>query len=151
MLPEARLPSFYRPPSAELLVGYVSSLEQLFYQLLAANEVVRADSLWNERGIFETYFGLVEAWPNPPESARLIGICGTLAAAKYKSALLEPYRKIVLKWVDDSAPGSVIRQLTPAILKRLGEQKRYQEWLQRAPPLGDSRYMAWLERVKTET
>jgi hypothetical protein len=129
---------------------YVSALEQLFYQLLAANEIVRAESLWNERGFFETYFGLVETWPNPPESARLVGICGTIAAAKYKSAILETYRKIVLKWVDESAPGGVIRQLTPAILKRLGELGRYQQWMQRAPSLGDSRYMAWLERVKAE-
>jgi tetratricopeptide (TPR) repeat protein len=150
VLSEARLPSFYRPPSADLLLGYVSALEQLLYQLLAANEIVRPESLWNERGFFETYFGLVEAWPNPPESARLIAICGTVAAAKYKSAILDPYRKLVLGWVDESAPGSVVSQLAPAILKRLGEQERTQRWLQRAPALGDSRYMAWLERVKAE-
>jgi hypothetical protein len=113
-------------------------------------EIVRAESLWNERGFFETYFGLAEAWPDAPESARLIGICGTLAAAKYKSALLEPYRKIVLKWVDESVPGSAVRRLAPAIFKRLGEQARLQEWVHQAPVLSDARYMAWLERVKTD-
>jgi len=104
----------------------------------------------NERGFFETYFGLVEAWPNAPESARLIAICGTIAAAKYGSPLIEPYRKMVLEWADESAPGSVVNRLAPAIFKRLGDQQRYQRWLQRAPALGDSRYMAWLERVKAE-
>jgi tetratricopeptide (TPR) repeat protein len=150
LLSEARLPSFYRPPSPDLLEGYVSALEQLFYQLLAANEIVRAESLWNERGFFETYFGLVEAWPDPPESARLLGICGAVAATRYKSTILEPYRKLVLRWLDESAPGGVVRQLTPAILKRLGEQERFRQWMQRAPTLGDVRYVSWLERVKTE-
>jgi tetratricopeptide (TPR) repeat protein len=150
VLQEARVPSCYRPPSPDLLPGYASALEQLLYQLLAANELVRPESLWNERGFFETYFGLADAWPNPPESARLIAICGTLAGAKYKSAILEPYRKIVLSWIDDAAPGSAVRQLTPAILKRLGEEERYRQWMARAPALGDSSYMAWLDRVKTE-
>jgi len=150
VLVEAAFPSFYRPPPADRLVHYVSGLEQLFYQLLAANEIVRPDSLWNERGFFETYFGLVEAWPNAPESARLIAICGIIAAAKYGSPLIEPYRKMVLEWADESAPGSVVNRLAPAIFKRLGDQQRYQRWLQRAPALGDSRYMAWLERVKAE-
>jgi tetratricopeptide (TPR) repeat protein len=150
LLSAAQVPSFYRPPRPDLLEGYVSALEQLLYQVLAANAIVRAESLWNERGFFETYFGLVEAWPNPPESTRLIAICGTIAAIQYKSAFAEPYRKIVLKWLDESAPGSVVRQLTPAVLKRLGEQERFRQWMQRAPALGDARYMAWLERVKTE-
>jgi hypothetical protein len=39
---------------------------------------------------FETYFGLVEVWPDRPNSARLIAINGTMAAVKYKSALIEP-------------------------------------------------------------
>jgi tetratricopeptide (TPR) repeat protein len=150
VLSEARLPSFYRPPSPKALEGYVSALEQLFHQLLAANEVVPAESLWNERGFFETYFGLVEAWPNPPESARLIGICGTVAAAQYKSGILAPYRKIVLKWLAESASGSVVGRLAPAVLKRLGERERFGQWMQRAPALGDARYMVWLERVKAE-
>lgn len=150
LLSEARLPSFYRPPGPDLLERYAAALEQLLYQLLAAHQIVRADSLWNERGFFETYFGLTEAWPNPPESARLVAICGTIAATRYKSAILEPYRKIVLKWLDESAPGSIIRQLTPAILKGLSEQERFRQWTQRAPALGDARYMAWLARVKTE-
>jgi hypothetical protein len=150
VLAEAAFPPFYRPPPADQLGLYVSALEQLLYQLLAANELMRPDSLWNERGFFETYFGLVEAWPDAPESARLIAACGTIAAAKYGSAIVEPYRKLVLGWVDEAAPGSVIGKLAPAIFKRLGDQPRYQRWLQRAPTLADSRYMSWLERVKTE-
>ncbi len=150
LLSEAPLPSFYRPPAPDAVGAYVSCLEQLFYQLIAANELVPADSLWNERGFFESYVGLVEGWPNAPESARMMAICGTIAAVTYKSAIVEPYRKIVLRWVDEAAPGSIVGRLAPAILKRLGEQARYQQWLQRAPTLGDARYMAWLERVKTE-
>jgi hypothetical protein len=150
VLVDAPPPSFHRAPAPDLLGAYALCLEQLFYQLMAANELVRADSLWNERGFFESYVGLVEAWPNAPESARLIAICGTIAAVIYKSALVEPYRNIVLRWVDEAAAGSVIQRLAPAIFKRLGEQARYDAWLQRAPALGDARYMAWLERVKTE-
>jgi hypothetical protein len=147
VLTEAHLPRFYRSPSPDLLERYVSALEQLFNQLLAANGLVPATSLWNERGFFESYVGLVEAWPNPPESARLIAICGTAAGAAYRSAILEPYRKIVLKWIDESASGSVVRRLAPAVLKRLGEQERLRQWMQLAPALGDAQYMAWLERV----
>ena len=109
-----------------------------------------AGSLWNERGFFESYVGLVEGWPSAPESARMMAICGTVAAVAYKSAIVEPYRKIVVRWVDEAAPSSILRRLAPAILKRLGEPARYEAWLQRAPVLGDARYMAWLERVKTE-
>jgi tetratricopeptide (TPR) repeat protein len=149
LLSEQRPPSFYDPPPADRLLHYVSALEQLLYQLLAANELVRPDSLWNERGFFETYFGLVEAWRNPPESARLVAICGTVAAAKYGSTILDPYRKIVLQWIDEAPPRSVISLLAPAILKRLGEQGRYQRSLQPPPTLPDPRYPPWLERVKT--
>lgn len=151
LLTEAPLPSFYRLPARDLFGAYALGLEQLFYQLLAANELVPAESLWNERGFFESYVGLVEGWPNAPESARMMAICGTVAAVTYRSALVEPYRKIVVRWVDEAAPGSIVQRLAPAILKRLGEHVRYQQWLQRAPVLGDARYMAWLERVKTET
>ena len=80
----------------------------------------------------------------------MMAICGTVAAVTYRSAIVEPYRKIVLRWVDAAAPGSIVGRLAPAILKRLGEEARYRQWLQRAPTLGDARYMAWLERVKTE-
>jgi pentatricopeptide repeat protein len=145
---DAPPPPFYRAPTPDLLGAYVLCLEQLLYQLIVANDLLPAASLWNERGFFESYFGLVEAWPNAPESARLLAICGTLAAATYKSALVEPYRKIVLQWVDEAAPGSPVQKLAPAIFKRLGEDTRYQLWLRRAPALGDARYMAWLERVK---
>ena len=149
VLTETQAPSFYRPPPRELLPPYVSALEQLLYQLMAANRATSPESLWNERGFFETYFGLVEAWPNAPESARLIAICGTVAAALYKSAVFEPYRKIVLKWIEEAAPGSLIAQLAPAVCKRLGESDRYHALMPRAPLAGDTRYLAWLERVKT--
>ena len=150
LLIEAPLPHFYRPPAPAVFGAYVSCLEQLFYQLIAANQLVPPESLWNERGFFESYIGLVEGWPSAPESARMIAIGGTVAAVMYRSALVEPYRKIVVRWVDEAAPGSVIHRLAPAIYKRLGEEVRYQQWMQGARALGDVRYMAWLDRVKTE-
>jgi len=122
LLAEASPPPFYRPPPPDIFNAYVSCLEQLLYQLMAANELVRAESLWNERGFFESYFGLVDAWPNAPESARVIAICGTLAAVAYESAQVEPYRKILLRWIDEAPAGSTVQRLAPAILKRLGEQ-----------------------------
>ena len=72
LLIEAPLPHFYRPPAPAVFGAYVSCLEQLFYQLIAANQLVPPESLWNERGFFESYIGLVEGWPSAPESARMI-------------------------------------------------------------------------------
>jgi tetratricopeptide (TPR) repeat protein len=149
-LVEAQLPAFYDVPPDNILAGYVSALEQLLYQVLAANEVVRPDSLWNERGFFEAYCNLVDTWASAPDSARLIAICGTTAAAQYESALLEPYRKIVLKWLSEAAPESALRKLAPAVFKRLNERERFARWFEHAPPLADAGYSAWLERVKGE-
>ena len=140
--------TFYRPPPPELRGAYVSALEQLLYQLLAANGVVRADSLWNERGFFETYVGLVEAWPNAPDSARLFAICGVVAAHRYESAAAEPYRKIVLQWLDEAPPGGVLRRLAPAVFQQLGDRERLEAWLAKAPPSPNAAHAAWLERVK---
>jgi tetratricopeptide (TPR) repeat protein len=146
--PDTALPAFYRPPPPEWLATYVSALEQLLYQLLAANGMVAAESLWNERGFFETYFALVEGWPDAPDSARLIGICGVLAARRYKSAILEPYRKIVLQWIDAAPAGSVLHRLAPAVFRQLGEGDRLETWLRTGVPSSDTGYAAWLERVK---
>jgi tetratricopeptide (TPR) repeat protein len=151
LLSDARAPSWYSSPPQDLLPAYIAALEQLLAQLLVANDVMRADSLWNERGYFETYFGLVDAWQNVPESARLIAICGTAAAAKYKSAFVEPYRRIALKWVDEAPPRGALCQLAPAIFRRLEDGERYSRWMQQAPALSDASYMAWLERVKIES
>jgi hypothetical protein len=144
-------PPFRRSPPAGVLGGYVSALEQLFYQVLGANGIVKAESLWNERGFFETYVGLVEAWTDPPDSARLIGICGVLAARAYGSAVAEPYRKIVLRWVEDAPPASVLRKLAPAVFRRLGEPGKREAWLRASAPSTDAAYSAWLERVKAAT
>jgi tetratricopeptide (TPR) repeat protein len=146
--PDTSLPPFYRPPPPEWLAPYVSALEQLLYQLLAANGMVAAESLWNERGFFESYFALVEGWPDAPDSARLIGICGVLAARRYKSAIVEPYRKIVLQWLDAAPAGSVLHRLAPAVFRQLGERDRLETWLRQAAPSSDVGYAAWLERVK---
>jgi len=146
--PDTSLPTFYRSPPPERLAAYVSALEQLLYQLLAANGMVAAESLWNERGFFESYFALVEGWPEAPDSARLIGICGVLAARRYKSAIVEPYRRIVLQWLDAAPAGSVLHRLAPAVFRQLGERDRLETWLRQAAPSNDGEYAAWLERVK---
>ncbi|HEY8152471.1 MAG TPA: hypothetical protein VIK51_26430, partial [Vicinamibacteria bacterium] len=146
--PDTALPAFYRPPPPEWLATYVSALEQLLYQLLAANGIVAAESLWNERGFFETYFALVEGWPDAPDSARLIGICGVLAARRYKSSIVEPYRRIALQWIDAAPAGSVLHRLAPAVFRQLGEEDRLETWLGKAAPSSDAGYAAWLERVK---
>jgi tetratricopeptide (TPR) repeat protein len=142
-------PALYRSPPVELLDGYALALEQLYFQWLVASEVVRAESLWNERGFFETYFNLVEAWRNPPESARLIAVSGVVAAAMYKSVLAEPYRKIVLHWLDEAPEQSVLNRLAPAVFKRLGEPARLARWFESASAMDDVAYAAWLERVRS--
>ncbi len=149
VLSEVRPPAFYRPPAADIVAGYLSALEQLLYQILAANDMVAPESLWNERGMFETYFNLVETWKNAPDSARLIAVCGVLAGAKYKSSLLEPYQKIVLRWVDEAPPSSVLGQLAPAIFQRLGRGEKLEQWLQGSRHLNDANYATWVERVRS--
>jgi hypothetical protein len=123
-------------------------LEQLIYQMLAANDVVGAETLWNERGFFETYFGLVDAWPNAPDNARLIAMSGIVAGALYKSALMKPYLNIVLRWLEQAPLGSVLDRIAPAVFKRLGETERLTAWLKRAHSGADAAYTAWLARVQ---
>jgi tetratricopeptide (TPR) repeat protein len=147
---DARPPRFHHAPPPELLGGYVSALEQLFYQLLVVNELASAQSLWNERGFFETYFSLVDSWPSAPDSARLIAICGVLAGARYQSAILDPYRKLVLKWLDEAPAGGVLGRLAPAVWKRLGESTRLDAWSKHRPLQGDAAYAGWLARVLSE-
>lgn len=146
----SRPPAFYQAPSADLLTGYTLALEQLFYQLLAASDIVSPKSLWNERGFFETYFNLVDAWPGAPESARLIAVCGALAAVKYHSAIVAPYRAIVLRWLDEAAIGSLLYRLAPAVFKGLGDVDSFERSLAKLPRLADASYMAWLDRVKAD-
>jgi hypothetical protein len=90
----------------------------------------------------------VEGWPDAPDSARLIGICGVLAARRYKSSIVEPYRKIVLQWIDAAPGGSVLHRLAPAVFRQLGERDRLETWLRTTSPSSDAGYAAWLERVK---
>ena len=151
LLSRMRLPAFYQAPSAEMLTGYALALEQLLYQVLAANDVLPPRSLWNERGLFETYFNLVDGWTNAPESARLIAISGTVAAVKYGSSIVGPYRDLVLHWLDEAEAGSVLYRLAPAVFKRLGETEAFERALASLPKLADAAYMAWLERVRRET
>jgi tetratricopeptide (TPR) repeat protein len=139
--------ALYREPPAELLARYVSALEQLLYQILVANGHAPADSLFNERGFFETYFGLAEDWPDPPDAVRLIAISGVLAGARYGSAILPPYKKLVLDWIDLAPPGSAIDRLAPVLLRRLGEERRRASWAARRRPAAGAAYATWLERV----
>jgi tetratricopeptide (TPR) repeat protein len=150
LLARMRPPPFYQAPNAEMLTSYVLALEQLLYQVLAANDILPPRSLWNERGLFETYFNLVDGWTNAPESARLIAISGTVAAVKYGSSIVGPYRDLVLHWLDEATAGSVLYRLAPAVFKRLGETESFEGALARLPKLADAAYMAWLERVKAE-
>jgi hypothetical protein len=106
-----------------------------------------AESLWNERGFFESYFGLVEAWRGAPDSARLIAVAGTIAAEEYKSVAAEPYKKTVLGWTRDAPADSALGRLAPAIFKRLGEGERLARWLSSAPRVADAAYARWIERV----
>ena len=149
-LTEAPLPPSYEAPPHDLLAGYASALEQLLFQMMAANAIVLPDSIWNERGYFETYFGLNDAWPSAPDSARLIAVAGTLAATKYQSRGVEPYRKACLGWLDAAPAEGSLGKLAPAIFKRLGERERFARSLGRAASVADARYQVWLERVKAE-
>lgn len=143
---------YVRPPDGELGTAYVSALEHLVYQVLVANEVLPPDSLWNERGYFETYFELVERWPGFTGQVPLLAICGVTAAVRYGSAAVEPYRKIVLGWLEEAAEGSTLHRLAPAVYQRLGEGRRLDEWMRRwASSSADSRYLAWLDRVRADS
>jgi tetratricopeptide (TPR) repeat protein len=151
LLARLRPPAFYQAPSAEMLAGYALALEQLLYQVLAAQDVLPPRSLWNERGLFESYFNLVDRWTNAPESARLLAISGTVAAIQYGSSIVGPYRDLVLHWLDEAAPGSVLYRLAPAVFKRLGETESFERAVARLPKLADAAYMAWLDRVRSAT
>ena len=147
VLVPARAPSLWALPPERLVGAYVSALEQLFTQLLASNGLVDAKTLWNERGFFESYFGLVEAWPSAPESARLIAACGVVTATKYGSDVVGPYRTMLLGWIDHAPEGSALAKMAPGILKVLGESERLAKWMQNASMMQEASYAEWLARV----
>ena len=90
----------------------------------------------------------MDAWPNAPDSARLFAVCGVVAAHRYQSAAVEPYRKIVLQWLDEAPPSGVLRRLAPAVFQQLGDRERLAAWLAKAPPSLSAAHAEWLERVK---
>jgi len=148
-LRRAPTPAYYRfaPPAQRS--AYMGAVEQLLYQILAANELVPRDSLWNERGMFESYMGLVEAFGSPPSNAELVLISGVTAASQYGSRVREPYQKLMLAWLDAATGDDLLNRLAPAVFKRLGDEERLAAWLARTPASSDANYAAWLERVKS--
>ncbi|MFZ5896616.1 MAG: tetratricopeptide repeat protein [Myxococcota bacterium] len=141
-------PEYYRLPMASLRGAYIAAVEQLLYQVLAANELVPPESLWNERGMFESYMALADAFGAPACNADLFAISGVTAASQYGSPVREPYQRIVLEWLERAEPGSLLDRLAPAVYKRLNEEARLASWLQRAQPSPDSAYAAWLARIQ---
>ena len=126
--------------------------EQLFYQTLAANEITQASEFFNERSFFETTFGVCEAWPDQPDNAQMLAVCSAVMGSLYKSSIVAPYRKLVLRWIDEAKAGSALYAVAPAVLRRFGEQHLLDAWLTRLqkPPAG-SEHAAWLARVREAT
>lgn len=147
-LKAADAPSYYRAPPDAVRGAYLGALEQLLYQVLAANELVPPQSLWNERGMFESYLGLVEAFGPPPSNAELFAICAVTSAAQYGSPVRAPYENIVLDWLAAAAEGSLLDRLAPAVFKRLNDAARLDAWLARHQAGANAAYTAWLERVQ---
>lgn len=148
LLVSAELPRYYRSPPAATRSAYLAALEQLLYQVLAANELVPPESLWNERGMFEAYLGLVEAFGAPPSNAELFALSAVTSAAQYGSPVLSPYQKIVLPWLDAAPEGSLLQRLAPAVFKRVNDQPRLDAWFSRYGSGGDPAYAAWLESLR---
>jgi tetratricopeptide (TPR) repeat protein len=151
ILRRARSERFSEPP-AQLLNPYVLAHEQLFYQTLAANEITQASTFYNERSFFETTFGVFEAWPEPPDNAQMLAVCSVVMGVLYESSIVAPYRKLVLRWLDEAKAGSVLHAVAPAVLRRFGEQPLLDAWLRRNPDAPRSaEHAAWLARVREAT
>jgi tetratricopeptide (TPR) repeat protein len=142
----------FREPPAQLANAYVLAHEQLFYQTLAANEITQASGFFNERSFFETSFGVCEAWPDPPDNAQMLAVCSAVMGSLYKSAIVAPYRKLVLRWIEEARSGSALYAVAPAVLRRFGEQQLLDAWVTRNQhaPAG-SEHAAWLARVREAT
>jgi len=143
----------FREPPAQLATPYLLAHEHLFYQTLAANELIPTSGFFNERSFFETSFELFEAWPDPPDNAQMLAVCSVVMGSLYSSSILAPYRKLVLRWLDAAKPGSTLHALAPAVLRRFGEQQRLDDWFGRAPNNSppNAEYAAWLARVRDGT
>lgn len=148
-LQSAKPPEYYRVPSPKARSMYLASLEQLLYQVLAANELVSPESLWNERGMFEGYMALSEAFGEPVSNADLFAISGVTAGAQYGSPVRGPYQKIVLEWLDRASSGSLFDRLAPAVFKRVGDEARLSAWIARSRTEFEPSYAAWLDRVQS--
>jgi tetratricopeptide (TPR) repeat protein len=140
-------PSYYRVPALAVRGAYIAALEQLLYQVLAANEIVSPESLWNERGMFESYMSLCDAFGAPASNAELFVVSGVTAGAQYGSPVREPYQRIVLEWLEAASPGSFLNRLAPAVFKRLGDEARLSVWSARFAAGCESSYAAWLDRI----
>jgi tetratricopeptide (TPR) repeat protein len=138
-----------RPPDA-LVPGYCSALDQLVYQLLAANKITPADSLFNERAMFESYLSLAEAWGDAGLRGRMLATCGVVAAVQYGSSVVPTYARIVQRWYESAGRETQLGMLAPAVLLRIGAREAFEAAMARVGGIADKEYVAWLERVRAE-
>jgi hypothetical protein len=151
--PAAADPFTARPPDA-LVPGYCSALDQLVYQLLAANKVAPADSLFNERGMFETYLSVAETWGDAGAAGargRMLATCGVVAAMQYGSAVVPTYARLVQRWYESVGRDTKLGMLAPAVLLRIGAREAFEAAMGKAGGIEDKEYAAWLERVRAES
>src|SRR5207247_10937371 len=137
---------FVEPPP-QLQDRYLLALEQLLTQVIVANRLVHPTSLWNERGMLESYFSLAEAMPHA-EAPKLMAAAGVLAALQYDSPVVGPYRSALRRLIEaETSLTAPLRMLSPLIFQRLGDEEAREQARAALRAIPDERYQAWRERV----
>ena len=137
----------FESPPPEWQDWYMSALEQLLAQVATVNGLTNPASLYNERGFFETYFGLADELPQRAVP-KLMAACGVLAGIGYGSPVVDPYRRALRQMVDrETELASPLRRLSPLIYRRLGDEAAAAAALAVLRGIPDERYRAWLARA----
>lgn len=104
------------PPSDE---GYLLALGELLVQVLTSRDLFSAESLWNERGMMETYFELADCMNGAP-IPKLMAACGVLCGLSYDSPVVGHYLSALQQLIaEDSDPDSPLAKLGPQLQRRL--------------------------------
>jgi hypothetical protein len=136
-----------RPPES-LIPAYCSALDQLVYQVMAANKLAPADNLFNERSMFESYLSLAEAWGDTGLRARMMSACGVAAAVQYGSSVVPTYVRIIQRWYELAGREGKLGMLAPGVLLRIGAREAFEAAIAGVGGITDPDYVGWLERVR---
>lgn len=136
---------FLEPP-VELQDNYLLALSQLLVQVGCANGMMDREGMYNERGMYQSYFRLADYMSG---TAELMAASGILSGLSYESPIAPQYIERLIELLQrEEDPYYIGRLLLPLVLQRIG---RFEEAASAAAfqrlTIEDDRYQSWLDRI----